>query len=120
MTHLELMLLTAGAGQSLALDFALDGAQRVQHHLLQVFPLTGAAFSRDLADTVGIVKDIALDTVPALEPAAELAERRQQLVLCRLELFQEGNISCAGGQHRLGETLQRASRVLERSKGRAT
>lgn len=118
-THLELVLLTARAGQTLALDVALNCAEGMQNHFLEVLSLPGAALACHLANTARVVEHVALHAVATLKPATELADGRQQVVLGPLELLQQCDISGASCQDSLGEPLQCAGRVLECREGGA-
>lgn len=81
-------------------------------HGFQVLPLPCPLLSRDLADAAALVPHLATHAVAALEPAAELAERAQELVFGVLELFQQMHHCCRRREGVLGQPLEGACRVL--------
>lgn len=94
--------LCAIPGETLALDLAFDGLERVYDHDLELFAFAAALLARDLAHPHSVLPHVALDAVATLEPAPERPERGEHLVLGLLNLLKQAEHLAAAVEHMLG------------------
>lgn len=101
LTHLKLCL-GAMASKPLALDLALYGFERVGDHDFELFAVARTLLARHFANATVRVPYLAGHAVAALEPAPELAEVHQEIILCALELLQQGEHGRRAREHMFG------------------